>query len=64
MRPNIPVHLQQAWDLFNSTEASLTYLWETYQDDFLEYYFPEVTGEPPEPPPTDIFLTDDDDIPF
>jgi len=65
MSTTIPAYIQHAWAFYNSTGDLLTNLWESYQDDFLEYYFAEVKGsleEPGEPKPADLY--DDDDIPF
>jgi hypothetical protein len=66
MNPTIPTYIQHAWAFYNDTEALLSNLWQSYQDDFLEYYFSEIAGpEEPEyidPDPTD--LADQDDIPF
>lgn len=67
MRSNIPIYLQNAWKLYNCTEALLSSLWETYQDDFLEHYFPEITGDPPLPQHMESDFEDldeDEDIPF
>jgi hypothetical protein len=65
LNTTIPAYIQHAWAFYNSTGDLLTNLWESYQDDFLKYYFPEVTGildragEPDHPD-----LADEDDIPF
>ena len=67
MRAHIPINIQQVWQLYNCTEVLLNSLWETYGDDFLDYYFPEVTGQVVEPDPAPGFETEDfnsDDIPF
>ncbi len=59
----IPTYIQHAWAFYNSTEELLTNLWESYQDDFLKHYFPEIAGTlEEEPDPAD--LADEDDIPF
>jgi len=68
MSNTIPTYIQHAWAFYNSTEDLLTNLWESYQDDFLTYYFAEVAGtlkepeEPEEPEAADLY--DEDDIPF
>ena len=63
MQSNIPINIQQAWHLYNCTEAQLTFLWETYEHDFLEHYFPEIRGHPPQPQDRGPDF-DDDDIRF
>jgi hypothetical protein len=65
MNAEIPTYIQHAWTFYNNTEELLANLWESYQDDFLEHYFPQIagsSGEPGEPEPGD--LDDEDDIPF
>ncbi len=67
MRANIPINIQHIWQLYNCIEGLLSFLWETYQDDFMEYYFPEVTGEVQPQTESDFLGTEDfndDDIPF
>ena len=67
MGSNIPINIQHAWELYNHTQTFLTLLWETYDHDFLEHYFPEITGYPPEPQDLESdleSLDDEEDIPF
>ncbi len=66
MRSKPPLYLQHAWRLYHCTEALLSCLWDTYDHEFLEHYFPEIAGDPPEPPMEAYCegLDDDDDIPF
>jgi len=58
-----PIQIQHAWRLYNCAETLVAYLWDTYQGDFLEHYFPEIKGDLPEPQLMAADF-DDEDIPF
>ncbi len=57
-----PPQIQRIWQLYNYLEELLIQLWETYEHDFLTYYFPEISCclEPPRDDGEEVF----DDIPF
>jgi len=59
-----PNHIAHLWRLYNCLEELMTCLWDIYGFDFLEHYFPEVTGLPHEPPTPPQLAVLEDEIPF
>ncbi len=59
--PHSDEHIQSAWRLYNALEDFSRQIWETYDLEFLDHFFHEVTEEHPHTEPLE---EGEDPIPF